>query len=322
MFKRVALAFLAVTGSVLLFTAVYETVKHVQYYRWKARYQHDWLGRVIVRSPNERLIWEYRPHARHGMIALNEHGFRDRKRAKNPPPGTVRYAFIGDSIALGSGVEAENTLVSQFERIVNQALGTNRIQALNFGISGYNTLQIRELLASRVLDFAPDVVVYVMCLNDFDIDDASDQLIRYFRKPRSFLLQKLKRLRHRRRGKDWHLHYYNMHRELIFNAVGEMDELAEARDIRFVTAVVPVFYESFRNYPLRTLHRAVSRQLRKRGIVVIDLLPAFVAQAASPERLSLDPWHPNPRGHRVIAQALSESPPLRLPTRMGAATGG
>ena len=119
---------------------------------------------------------------------MNRWGFRDRDyETPGKPADTHRIAFLGDSVTLGLGVAAEDVFVRRFEDAAN-GLGLGyTVQALNFSVDGYNTVQVNELLRTKVLPFAPDKVIYVLCLNDFDFADASGMKIRYFRKPKSFL---------------------------------------------------------------------------------------------------------------------------------------
>ena len=65
---------------------------------------------------------------------------------------TYRTAFIGDSIVLGMGPFYNKIFVRRFEIEANKLNLTQRVQALNFGIDGYNTIQIYEILRTKVLD--------------------------------------------------------------------------------------------------------------------------------------------------------------------------
>lgn len=107
----------------------------------------------------------------------NRLGYRDRDHALTKPPGTYRIAVIGDSVAAGWGVEQTADLFApRLERLLNGGRGeggggagdgeAQRFEVLNFAVTGYNTAQQVETLASRGLAFDPDLVIVAYCLND------------------------------------------------------------------------------------------------------------------------------------------------------------
>jgi lysophospholipase L1-like esterase len=185
------------------------------------------------------------------------------------------------------------------------------VQTLNFGVDGYNALQIRELLTARVLAFQPDEVVYMLCLNDFDFTDSSGRKTSYFRKPRFFLPLTLERRYRALRGIEFHHFHYEQHRTEVFDAIAAMATTAQASRARFLLAILPVFPEMagdpayFAQYPLRDIHEGIRRFAGSRGMRVHDLLDDFVRQPPPPERYALDLWHLNAEGHRVVAEALA-----------------
>ena len=172
--KKLAFAlasfFIALLGTIV----VYETIEHILYYRWKSKFDnYGWFGKVTIPSPNKILMWEYKPNGVFKEIKTNRYGFRESDEISLPKPvGVYRIAFVGDSVTLGIGVENDYTFVRQFETAANSVRPGRKIQALNFSVDGYHTIQIAELLRSKVLQFEPDKVVYVLCLNDFDFSES------------------------------------------------------------------------------------------------------------------------------------------------------
>jgi hypothetical protein len=165
----------------------------VRHARWRASFDNEvWIGTLTVASANPVLLWEYRPNAEAAGIVANRYGFRDVDYpTRRKPPGIRRVALLGDSVTLGTGVPPSETFVARVGALSKEKV--RPLQTLNFGVDGYNALQIRDLLTARVLDFEPDQVVYVMCLNDSDFTDSSGRKISYFRTPTSFLLLNLER---------------------------------------------------------------------------------------------------------------------------------
>jgi lysophospholipase L1-like esterase len=296
--------------TLVLFVLGYEAWQGHRYAAWRARYDNKgWLGTLTVPSRDPVLMWEYRPDGSHRGIQTNRYGFRERGlETERKPDGVYRVAFAGDSVALGLGVEPEQTFERRIEREAAALAPPFRVQALNFGVDGYNTEQVAELVKTRVLAFEPDRVVYVMCLNDFDRTDSSAEKIRYFRRPRSFFLEDLRVLDRRLRGIEFHRYHFEKNRDLTFEAILRMKRDADAGHARFLVAIVPVFFEGrhdFARYPLRDIHEATAAFCRQNGIDAYDLLPVFERAGGDAASYALDPWHLSPSGHEVAARALA-----------------
>jgi lysophospholipase L1-like esterase len=282
----------------------------VRYHRWRARFdEKGWMGRLTVASANPVLLWEYRPHAEVDGIATNRFGFREVDLASpEKPPGTYRIAFVGDSVTLGMGVAPAQTFVRRVGEASFVDGGT--VQALNFGVDGYQALQVRELLTTKVLAFQPDQVVYMMCLNDFDFADSSGRKISYFRKPSSFVLLDLERAFRALRGTEFHRHHFARNRTEVFGAVVHMKRVLDERGADFLMVVVPAFPERagdrdhFAHYDLADLHEEIARFADQNGVPLHDLLPAFRALPPPAERYALDLWHLSEEGHRAVADNL------------------
>jgi lysophospholipase L1-like esterase len=299
--------------SVLLLAGAYEIFENIRYERWKSEF--DVIGGLSVPSSNPVLMWEYRPNGQWAELTMNRWGFRDRDyETPAKPPGTYRIAFVGDSVALGLRTAAEDIFVRRFEEGANGLGLGHAVQALNFSVDGYNTVQVHEMLRTKVLAFAPDKVVYVLCLNDFDFEDSSGLKIQYFRKPKSFLLATVERVfRHRiyqqLAGNDFHRYYFHKNKQQAFEKIREMNGLLAQSGIGFHVVVVPVFFDSapdFANYPVRDIHTQIGAFLSNQGIPHHDLLETFAEQRKPPASYSYDVWHPNAEGHLLIARRMLE----------------
>ena len=307
---NVGLAVASTALTLLVVIVVYEIAARVRYERWRRRLDAvSWLGTLTVASSNPVLLWEYRPYADADGVATNRWGFRDADygtRAK--PAGVRRVAFVGDSVTLGMGVEPEETFV----RLVGAAASApgRPVQALNFGVDGYNALQIRELLTAKVLAFEPDEVVYVMCLNDFDFTDSSGRKIAYFRPPLLFFPQEIERRWRALRGIEYHHWHFRKNEAAVFRAVTSMRDVVVARGASFLVATVPVFPKDepsaswFERYPLADLDAEIGAFCRAEGIRFHDLVLDFRRRGEPPERCALDVWHLSVEGHRIAAAGL------------------
>ena len=95
------------------------------------------------------------------------------------------------------------------------------VEALNFGVGGYNTVQVAELTCTDVLAFDPDLVVYALHLNDFDFDDASGALIEYYERPVSLFLEwsRLRLRPQRRDGEGYYDFHFRLNRDTAFDEI-------------------------------------------------------------------------------------------------------
>lgn len=95
------------------------------------------------------------------FVKVNSRGLRDREHALPKPPGVYRIAVLGDSYAEALQVELEETfwwlLAQRLQACAFQP--GRRIEAVNFGVSGYGTAQQLLTLRHRAWDYSPDLVL-------------------------------------------------------------------------------------------------------------------------------------------------------------------
>ncbi|MDT7604592.1 MAG: hypothetical protein QOF61_2589, partial [Acidobacteriota bacterium] len=105
-------------------------------------------------------------------IKINGDGLRDREHAKQKPPDTLRVAVLGDSFTEALEVEMEDAWWAVMERDLQRcdALAGRRVEAINFGVSGFSTARELITLQRRVWQYSPDIVV----LNLTTINDIKD----------------------------------------------------------------------------------------------------------------------------------------------------
>lgn len=306
---RLGLIMLSSIISAVMFAGIFEIVESIRYYLWKKNFDNlGWIGKITVPSLNPVLMWEYRPYGKIEQIETNRYGFRDFDyESMIKPEDTFRIAFAGDSITLGLSIDLEETFVRQFEIEANQIESKYRIQALNFAVDGYNTPQVCEMVKTRVLDFSPDIVVYTMCLNDFDFSESSGLKIRYFRRPKSFFLSKAESAYKRLFGGDFHLYHFRKNKNVVYRNILEVREALEREGCRLQIVILPVFPANatdFDNYQFRDMHKEIGKFLVKNDIRFLDLLEAFSKLREPPRKYSFEIWHPNVKGHQFIAQQL------------------
>lgn len=100
-------------------------------------------------------------------LAVNNIGFRDDDFQVEKPPGTRRIVVLGDSCTFGVGVHRRDLMPAQLERILNERGGPLKYECLNFALPGYSTFDERVLYEEIATKYHADVVLVVMCSNDY-----------------------------------------------------------------------------------------------------------------------------------------------------------
>lgn len=94
-------------------------------------------------------------------VRINKDGNRDRERALDAPPGTLRIAIVGSSETEAEEVPLEKTFEAVIERELRKQ-GSNRwshVEVMNFGVAGYGMSQEYLTLCNHVWKYHPQIVV-------------------------------------------------------------------------------------------------------------------------------------------------------------------
>lgn len=290
---------------ILLPILFFENRENARYEEWRAKFtNYGFLNTLTIPSLVPDLLWEYRPNSEYQGVTTNSFGFRDREDVRlEKSSGVRRLAFAGDSVTAAWRLPRELGFVAQTQALL-QSRGISA-ETLDFAVDGYNATQVRSLISNKILPFSPDVIVYTLCLNDFDYSDSSGEKIRYFKKPESFFLERLERLRFSWSQSDFVTYAFNKNKLRVFGEIETMQTILATRKTPFLVAIVPAFSPS-EDYPYRSLHEELKNFLRAKRISVVDTLPWFQAEKTALSSFALDLWHPNPAGHKVLARGFAE----------------
>lgn len=277
-------------------------------------------------AKNEKIGWEPNPDFREGLpydpSESNAFGYRDADHTEEKPPGVYRVLILGDSLAMGYGIER---YADTFPGVLDAQLRAKDpdVEVLNFGVNGYNTQQEVELLLKRGLAYQPDLVLLQYCLNDTG-HTAGDVMIRLLRHERrldvlsifevqlGLLHSELYRFVRFRFAPDSPtaanggeaLEAVSQNRVAqYFRALTEM-----SRDHSFevLVAVFPVF-DDLVSYRHHRFHEDVGAAARRNGFHHLDLYKTFRACGDGTEAtVALDPYHPSELGHRCSGFALAD----------------
>ena len=154
----------------VVFVALLEIVARIvdpigiSYYNETARF----FDEVIVEEP---IGYRLRPGLSgrfNGVqVDVNELGMRDRPVSEIKAPGEFRILAMGDSVIFSVGVEADDTIPAQLERIANASAPAGRsYRVLNMGVPSYNTLQELEQLKQTGQYLQADAAFLFIIPND------------------------------------------------------------------------------------------------------------------------------------------------------------
>lgn len=107
--------------------------------------------------------------ARGKEIRINSQGFRGPEPSSDP--AQQRVIVLGDSITFGNNLALEETFPFQLQQQLSSH--GRKLEVLNFGVHGYDTLQEVSSLELRGLKYHPELVVVAYCLNDVSVSSVS-----------------------------------------------------------------------------------------------------------------------------------------------------
>jgi D-alanyl-lipoteichoic acid acyltransferase DltB (MBOAT superfamily) len=240
------------------------------------------------------------------LVEINRWGMRDRDYQLLKPQDTVRIALQGTSHVFGSGVDNASTFESIIERRLNERAGDTgavRYELLNFARGGMVPVHQPYILKDVVLEFRPDILVYVGHWQD--ATRVAQRLARYVKRgvelpsPIADFVEKA--------GVSADMDLFSIEQRLrpfgeamLRWAYRDMVQTCRAHGITPVYVLLPMTYQHLTS-------KNVSEDMmiaREEGFVPISL--AGVYGEYRTKDLEIAPWddHPNALGHRLIAEAL------------------
>lgn len=275
------------------------------------------------------------------IYEVNAAGYRGPLVPLEKPADAIRILVLGDSLAFGYGVAEPKTFVRRLEV---GAPGPPRLEAINFGVGGYNPYNEAALFLGRGAAYSPDIVLVQFCINDLNDPtahfDAQTRLElgaipdEAFPDPRerppaaappscwrdpcscSRVCSAITAVVDRWRGTQAPLDLAALaprqlpvgpSRRWLGDRYEEIARAARAIGAQFAVVVFP-YRDQVESDAPSTVQAQLAELGRERGFVVIDLLPGFRAAqsrlAEDSDPLFLDLWHPSDEGHRVAADAI------------------
>ena len=288
---------IASTALTLALLEVGLRVYHAAETAWEDASAPPLAQRAVVPSEDPTLIYEFNRSYRSGRFSTNVYGMADRAVSQRKPPGVTRVAIVGDSISAGY------TLLPR-EVLYPTLLASDSLETLNFAVNGYSISQSARMARTRVGEFAPDVLIAQLCLND--PRPSPSFYTPFIRSNQWFVLHFVKsRLAPYRFAATEYV-------EQLYDAEGwatvraGFESLAEfQRDHAPVLAVLfPFLYEpAYTEWDFQRYHDGYRREAERAGIAWLDLYPAFQSEGVVSNDPG-EPIHPDAEGHRVAARSI------------------
>lgn len=140
---------------------------------------------ALIHQPNDVLKWVFakgfKGHFCHPdydgeLFETNADGFRDRPWPARPDPDALRILVLGDSIAVGLGVERSENFSSLLESLLTQKL-ERKVTVFNAAVSGYGPAEQLLVLESVIDRLDPNIVLATF----YDGNDLEDMRFQFFR---------------------------------------------------------------------------------------------------------------------------------------------
>ena len=320
-------------------------------YVWERTQANGLYAWEMVAS--RRMVWERHPEPGAGYtlmkpgshyewqgipVDINSHGLRGPETTYEKPPSTIRILNLGDSVAMGWGVDEEKTYGRGLELLLNeQSTGNLRYEVINAGVPGWNLENALAYLQAEGLKYEPDLLLLDLTIaNDIKgrsalLADSQPFPIKWLRANSyfwPFLTVQMRWLEARSKGLERidvidpptdPAKYFPLEPESeqwtrAWNLVLAMKQMAEENDVSFMLVVFPLEFQVLEeSYP--TLPQEIfMAKAAEAGIPALDLLPAF--QKACREKpggacqledryLFADVWmHPSAYGHELTAREI------------------
>jgi hypothetical protein len=277
---------------------------------WNITWQH-----VAGRYTGDFLHLEPLPSVgvffRGAPLRTNRWGLRDKDYEKSKPPNTYRIALIGSSPEMGTGIAVEQTYQWLLEERLNREndrVSYETYEILNFGVASYSPLQELRLFETKVLSFEPDAIFFVA--HERDRQKAMGHLLGMIRLgvdiPYDFLREMA-----RKAGIDQHTSEATAERlakpfepDLTSWLYQRIVENCRSRNILPVWIFLPT--PEAANLPQAENADLVVRAA-KAGFIVLNLSDVYGNQDLRTLWLAEWDWHPNAKGHGLIADRLYEA---------------
>jgi hypothetical protein len=277
----------------------------------------------IISKPGTKRLYELRANSNGHLlgrrISINSLGIRDYEIQEHKTEGTYRIIILGDSITMGAGVDIEDIYSKKLESLLNLRSKTNKFEALNFGIWGYNSVQEVDFFESKGLNLSPDLVLVGFFPNDASktssLEIKHDSFLYKFANNSHFVRFLKPRLAALGRKVNLPVKTYISSLDNDFEdessswkecqaSLRRLKTLSYQYNFKLAVVIIPMAVDLTSKYPLYEIHQKLIRFCQKEGITCWDALSAFENVRASTLWTSITDSHFISKGHSILAHFL------------------
>ena len=129
------------------------------------------ICKTIIREQHEEII----PY--NVEIDVNSHGFRGPEFSESKSSEIYRIIVLGGSTIHGAETTYDTTIPGIMQKIFDSQNIEKKIQVINAGISGGNTISELELIKSKIVNYEPDLLIMYDGWNNLSADFPVDGTI-------------------------------------------------------------------------------------------------------------------------------------------------
>jgi lysophospholipase L1-like esterase len=260
-------------------------------------------------------------------VRYNSLRFRDADPAPKRP-GSVRVLVLGDSFAEGQGVKQDDTLARELDRLLAER-APGRFEVRAAVRRGLDFPELSEAFESALGAYEPDLVVYMLTLNDAvqppefharqtymndwildrqQLPDHANVKASPWLRSLAYLRSQLESLRVGRATTAWYLEMWSDAnpgwRETQERIRAMQRRLAE-RGGRLLVAPWPLLVGLDSGYPFLPAHAEIERFCLTAGIAHHELLAAFRGRRDAELWVHPVDHHPNEAAQRLAAESVA-----------------
>lgn len=173
--KKIGVNALLILGSLFVAALIAEAGLRIIGFTYPFYYTYDPdLGSTL--RPGAEGLYQKEGKA---YVIINSDGLRDIEHTVKKPANTYRIAILGDSYAEGLQVDIKKLFWKVLENKLQGCRITKeqKVEVINFGVSGFGTARELLMLRKKVWKYQPDLVILAF-LTGNDISDNSKELNR------------------------------------------------------------------------------------------------------------------------------------------------
>jgi lysophospholipase L1-like esterase len=143
---------------------------------------HSSVHKGYFKFPPSRVLHQYGLFEKPTPIRINSLGFRGKDFKREKPDDTIRIVCLGESSTFGFYDRDDYTYPAILERLLEQKIGSARVEVINAGIPHADSDNILAMLKEEVISYQPDVITIYAGFNDAgQVMDAStvEQALRW-----------------------------------------------------------------------------------------------------------------------------------------------